>query len=149
LQPAGTRPVPPAAILPAAQIARGGGTHLKGGDQAMSDLERLKAAIIDFRNARDWAQFHDPKNLAAALSIEAAELQELFLWQPAAESHRPDDAGRQRAAEEAADIFIFLTYLCDALNIDLAAAVTAKIAANDRKYPVEKARGSRKKYTEL
>jgi len=115
----------------------------------LTDFERLKAAIIQFRDDRDWAQFHDPKNLAAALSIEAAEMQELFLWQSNDASRRPGAADRQRVAEEAADIFIFLTYLCHALNIDLLSAVERKIVINGEKYPVAKARGSSIKYTEL
>jgi dCTP diphosphatase len=115
----------------------------------MNDLQVIQKRIIDFRNARDWAQFHDPKNLAVALSIEAGELLENFLWKTTEQSKNLTDEELANVKHEIADIFIFLTYLSVAYKIDLLKEVEAKIAHNDSKYPVEKAKGSAKKYWEL
>jgi NTP pyrophosphatase (non-canonical NTP hydrolase) len=115
-------------------------------DDALSDIA---SKIIQFRDKRDWAQFHDPKNLAQALSIEAAELQEIFLWLTTEESRRLSADKLEQVQEEIADIFIYLTYLCHAFNIDLMAAVAHKLEMNASKYPVIKAKGNRRKYTNL
>jgi dCTP diphosphatase len=115
----------------------------------MADLEAIRKKIIAFRTERDWAQFHDPKNLAEALSIEAGELLENFLWKTTAQSRKLTAEELKNVKEELADIFIFLTYLCEEYKIDILAEVEKKIAMNEVKYPVEKARGSNKKYTEL
>ncbi len=115
----------------------------------MKELRAIQKKIIDFRNARDWAQFHDPKNLAEALSIEAGELLENFLWKTTEQSKNLTDKELANVKHEIADIFIFLTYLCEAYKIDLLKEVEAKIAHNDSKYPVEKAKGSSRKYTSL
>ncbi|MFM8415479.1 MAG: nucleotide pyrophosphohydrolase [Planctomycetota bacterium] len=114
-------------------------------------LADLVAAVARFRDDRDWAQFHTPKNLAAATAIEAAELQERFLWQTDAEVEHDlaDAAKRAGVAEEIADVVMFAMLLADRLGIDLAEAVVAKLAANERKYPVNLARGNARKYTEL
>jgi dCTP diphosphatase len=114
-------------------------------------LADLVAAVRRFRDERDWAQFHTPKNLAAAVAIEAAELQERFLWQTDAEVSRDlaDPAKLAGVAEELADVVMFAMLLADRLGIDLAEAITAKLAANERKYPVALARGNARKYTEL
>ena len=115
----------------------------------MSDLESIQKKILSFRNERDWAQFHDPKNLAEALSIEAGELLENFLWKTTEQSRNLTAEELKNVKEELADIFIFLTYLSEEYKIDLLAEVEKKIAMNEAKYPVEKAKGSNKKYTEL
>jgi NTP pyrophosphatase (non-canonical NTP hydrolase) len=109
------------------------------------------AAVCRFRDERDWAQFHTPKNLAAATAIEAAELQERFLWQTDAEVDRDlaDAAKKAGVADEIADVVMFAMLLADRLGIDLAEAVTAKLAANERKYPIALARGNARKYTEF
>ncbi len=112
-------------------------------------LNRLKEKIIRFRDERDWSQFHSPKNLSQALGIEAAELQEIFLWKTSDASRNPSEKERLGIREEVADIFIYLIYLCHALDIDLYAAVEDKIDANGKKYPIEKSKGSNKKYTEF
>jgi NTP pyrophosphatase (non-canonical NTP hydrolase) len=114
-------------------------------------LAEIVAAVCRFRDARDWAQFHTPKNLAAATAIEAAELQERFLWKTDAEVDQDlaDAAKQAGVAEEIADVVMFAMLLADRLGIDLAEAVTAKLAANERKYPVKLARGSARKYTDL
>lgn len=114
-------------------------------------LESLVAAVCRFRDDRDWAQFHTPKNLAAAIGIEAAELQERFLWKTDAEvdADAADPAKLAGVADEIADVVMFAMLLADRLGIDLADAITAKLAANGLKYPVDRARGSARKYTEL
>src|SRR3990172_6477316 len=115
----------------------------------MVDLESIQQKIILFRNERDWAQFHDPKNLAEALSIEAGELLESFLWKTTEQSRNLSPEELKNVKEELADIFIFLTYLSEEYKIDLFKEVENKIAQNAAKYPVEKARGSNRKYTAL
>ena len=118
---------------------------------ATATLADLVAAVAAFRDARDWAQFHTPKNLAAAVAIEAAELQERFLWKTEAEVSQDlvDPAKRSGVADEIADVVMFAMLLADRLGIDLAEAISAKLAANERKYPVELARGNARKCTEL
>jgi NTP pyrophosphatase (non-canonical NTP hydrolase) len=112
------------------------------------DLPSLTTRILAFREARDWAQFHTPRNLAASLSIEAAELLELFQWD--LEDAPPlDSARRERIAEELADIGIYALLLAHEAGIDLGRAIADKIDENERKYPVEKAKGRSTKYTEL
>lgn len=115
----------------------------------MSDLAAVQKKIIDFRNERDWAQFHDPKNLAEALSIEAGELLENFLWKTTEQSRNLTDEEFANVKHEIADIFIFLAYLCEEYNIDLLHEVECKLSLNEQKYPVHKAKGSNRKYTEL
>ena len=112
-------------------------------------MDSVIKKIIKFRDDRDWKQFHDPKNIAEAISIEAAELQEIFLWMTTEESRSLPDEKVQKVREEAADIFIFLTYLCNHFDIDILEAVKNKIEKNNRKYPVQKAKGSSKKYTDI
>ena len=112
----------------------------------MADLESIQKKIISFRNERDWAQFHDPKNLAEALSIEAGELLENFRWKTTEQSRNLSPEELKNVKEELSDIFIFLTYLSEEYRIDLFLEVENKIAHNAVKYPVEKAKGSAKKY---
>ncbi len=115
----------------------------------MADLASIQQKIIAFRNERDWAQFHDPKNLAEALSIEAGELLENFLWKTTEQSRNLSPEELKNIKEELADIFIFLTYLCEEYKIDLLKVVEKKIVLNETRYPIEKAKGSNKKYSEL
>lgn len=112
-------------------------------------LSVISKKVIQFRDARDWKQFHDPKNLAEAISIESAELLEKFLWTTTDKSYDMDNQNLENIKEEIADIMIFLIYLCNGLDIDLAQAVESKIEINEKKYPVEKAKGSSKKYKEF
>jgi dCTP diphosphatase len=115
----------------------------------MSDLDQLREKVRDFAAARDWDQFHSPKNLAMALSAEAGELLEVFQWLTEVQSARLDDAARAAASDEIADVLLYLVRLADTLGIDLLAEAQRKLAENERKYPVDKARGTAKKYTEL
>ncbi len=109
------------------------------------------AAVRAFRDAREWSQFHTPKHLAAALAIEAAELQECFLWKTDAEVETEMAGGPKRdaVAEEVADVLMFALLLADRLGLDVGQVIAAKLTANERKYPVALARGSARKYTEL
>ena len=115
----------------------------------MTELEALREQLRNFARERDWEQFHSPKNLAMALSVEAAELVELFQWLTEAQSMSLDGATRERADEEIADVLLYLVRLADRLGIDPLAAAQRKLAANARKYPVDKARGNARKYDEL
>jgi NTP pyrophosphatase (non-canonical NTP hydrolase) len=115
----------------------------------MADLASIQQKIIAFRNERDWAQFHDPKNLAEAISIEAGELLENFLWKTTDQSRNLSIEELKNVKEELADIFIFLSYLCDEYKIDLLCEVKKKLDINEAKYPINKAKGSSKKYTAL
>lgn len=118
--------------------------HVNAGVDSLADLrDRLRTFAAD----RDWDQFHRPKNLAIALVVEAAELLENFQWSK-------DDEGLDlgqlnRVSEEMADVLLYLVRLADKLDVDLVAASVRKIEVNAKKYPVEKARGSNKKYTDL
>ena len=111
--------------------------------------EKLRAKLLEFRSSREWEQFHDARNLSAALAIEASELQEIFLWAKDAELAQRTLDRRESIEHEIADIAILLTYLCHDLGIDLEKSIADKIALNDRKYPVEKSRGTSKKYDRL
>lgn len=114
----------------------------------MRDLEELKQRLRVFVAERDWDQFHSPKNLAMALSVEASELVELFQWLSEQQSAAPDEKLRQRAAEELADILWFLVRIADRLDIDLLAAAESKMVQNAEKYPAERVRGQSRKYDE-
>jgi NTP pyrophosphatase (non-canonical NTP hydrolase) len=114
----------------------------------MRDLEELRQRVREFVAERDWDRFHSPKNLALALSVEAAELVELFQWLTEEESVALDAVRRQRAAEELADVLWFLVRIADRLDIDLLEAAEAKLAQNAKKYPAERVRGKSKKYNE-
>lgn len=115
----------------------------------MPDLASTVQRIRAFRDARDWMQFHNPKNLACSIVIEAAELLEHFQWKTAAESETLIETKRAEISHEMADIAVYLLELADNLGIDLLAAIDEKMSLNEAKYPVEKAKGSAAKYTEL
>lgn len=109
-------------------------------------MREATKALIEFRDARDWKQFHDPKNLAAALGIEAAELNEVFLWKSTEESH---DVDINRVKEELADVLAYALLMAEAFDLDPQQIVLDKVKANAEKYPVEKAKGTAAKYSEL
>ena len=110
---------------------------------------KLRDELLDFRSAREWEQFHTPRNLVVAISIEAAELLEPFRWLSEDQVGEIVVKQRDAIADEIADIAILLSYLAHDLSIDIDAAVKSKIQANSIKYPVNKSRGSNKKYSEL
>jgi NTP pyrophosphatase (non-canonical NTP hydrolase) len=114
-----------------------------------AEHEELKRSLREFARDRDWGQFHSPKNLAAALSVEAGELLEHFQWLSEEDSRSLPDVKKLAVSQELADVFIYLLQLSDHLDIDLIDAAQAKIAANAEKYPVALAKGSMRKYTEL
>jgi NTP pyrophosphatase (non-canonical NTP hydrolase) len=115
---------------------------------AMRDLADLKQRLRVFVAERDWDQFHSPKNLAMALSVEASELVELFQWLTEAESAAPDAERRRRAADELADVLVYLVRIADRLDIDLLQAADEKLRSNAVKYPAERVRGQARKYDE-
>ena len=115
----------------------------------MTDMEKLRDAMREFARERDWDQFHSPKNLAMALSVEAAELLENFQWLTEEQSRRLDRKAQAAVRAEIADVLLYLVRLGDQLGIDPVAAAQRKLVENAQKYPVEKSRGNRKKYTEL
>lgn len=109
----------------------------------MTDLEELREAIVRFTRERDWDQFHNGKDLALALSIEAAELNEAFLWKQA------EEVNVEKVKEELADIFNYAILIADKYDLEIKQIVMDKLKRNAEKYPVEKAYGSAKKYDEL
>ena len=115
----------------------------------MNELEGLRDQLREFADARDWGQFHSPKNLAMALAAESGELLEIFQWLTEEQSRAPEAKAQAKATEEIADILLYLVRLGDQLGIDPVAAAQRKLVENARKYPVEKARGKATKYTEL
>ena len=106
-------------------------------------MEQLLQRLRQFRDDRDWGQFHNPKDLALALSIEASELLEAFLWKS------PEAADPEKVKEELADVLAYALLLSDAYGFDIQQIVIDKIERNEAKYPVEKSRGNAKKYNEL
>lgn len=112
----------------------------------MSEIEEITDELLKFRNERDWEQFHDSKNLATAIGIEAAELNELFLWKTIKES---EDVDKEKIKEELADILAFSLLLAEKHGFDVKKIVLDKIRKNADKYPVSKAKGTSKKYNEL
>ncbi|MGI9405537.1 MAG: nucleotide pyrophosphohydrolase [Hyphomicrobiaceae bacterium] len=120
-------------------------------DTPRPSLDELTRRLIAFRDARDWRQFHSLKDLIVSLNLEAAELMELTQWKAEADFERESQTPevQARLAEECADVLNYLLLIAERAGIDLAQAAAGKIAANEIKYPVEKARGTAKKYTEL
>lgn len=112
----------------------------------MDKLKKITESLLAFRDARDWKQFHTSKNLAAAISIEAAELNELFLWKTADESEKVD---RSKIADELADIMSYCILMADRHDLDVAEIILDKIKRNEGRYPVDKAKGNAAKYNEL
>jgi NTP pyrophosphatase (non-canonical NTP hydrolase) len=109
----------------------------------MTDNEAIIKELIKFRDERDWEQFHNPKDLALAISIEAGELLEVFLWKS------PEEANKEKVKEELADIFSYAFMLADKYGFDVKEIVLDKIKQNGKKYPADKAKGTAKKYNEL
>ena len=120
-------------------------------DDESTTLAQLKQFVREFRDRRDWRQFHNPKDLAIAISIESAELLEKFLWKDAKEVEEvsADLSKKEEIQEELADILLFCLSFTETTGIDLSQAIQAKLEKNETKYPADKARGTAKKYTEL
>ena len=112
-------------------------------------LDELAARLAEFARERDWDQFHAPKNLAMALAGEVGELLEHFQWLTEQQSRNLPEAKRVAVGEEIADVLLYLLRLADVLQIDVADATRRKLQLNAEKYPVERARGSMRKYNEL
>lgn len=112
----------------------------------MRTIDNIIKSLTDFRDARNWSQFHKTKDLAIALSVEAAELNELFLWKSDEQVEQTD---RERVAEELADVFAYAFLIAEKFNFDVEKIVKEKILKNGQKYPVEKSRNSARKYNEL
>lgn len=115
----------------------------------MADFETLTLELREFAAQRDWEQFHSPKNLAAALSVEAAEVLEHFQWLTEQESRSLPAEQRAELSLELADVLLYLLRLADRLDVDLLEAAKRKLAINAERYPADRARGSSRKYTEL
>jgi len=109
----------------------------------MKTIADLQAQVVAFTQERDWDQFHNPKDLAIALSLEASELLEAFLWK------KPEDAKVEKIKEELADVVNYALLIADKCDLDIYEIVVEKLRINAKKYPVEKAKGSAKKYSEL
>lgn len=109
----------------------------------MSEIQEILNELVNFRNEREWEQFHNSKDLALAISVEANELLELFLWKQA------EDADKEKIKDELADIFAFAFLLADKYEFDVRQIVLDKIKINAVKYPIDKAKGTAKKYNEL
>ena len=109
----------------------------------MNSWKELQTALLEFRNERDWEQFHNPKDLSLAISIEAAELNELFLWK------KSEEVIIDKLKEELADVFAYAFLLAEKNNLDVKTIVLDKIKTNGEKYPIDKAKGTAKKYNEL
>ena len=110
------------------------------------EMKNLHSSIIQFRDDRNWKQFHSLKDLLLGLNIECGELSELFLWKS---NEEIGNIPKEKVEHELADIFIFLNYISHHFNIDLEKAVVEKMKVNAEKYPVEKSFGSNKKYDQL
>ncbi len=112
-------------------------------------MENLKRDLRRFAEERDWGQFHSPKNLAAALTVEASELLEVFQWLTEDQSYKLSPKQMAQAREEVGDVFLYLLQLTDKLDIDMIAAARDKLATNAAKYPIDRAKGRSEKYTDL
>lgn len=109
----------------------------------MTENQEVIHQLVKFRNDRDWEQFHNPKDLALALSVESAELLELFLWK------KPEDANVEKVKEELADVLSYAFLLADKYNLNIKDIILDKIQKNAKKYPIDKSKGNAKKYNEL
>ena len=109
----------------------------------MSEIADITNKLIEFRDERDWLQFHNPKDIALAISVEAGELLELFLWK------QPEDVNKEKVKEELADVLVFAFFLANKYDLDIKKIILDKMQKNAKKYPIDKAKGTAKKYNEL
>jgi NTP pyrophosphatase (non-canonical NTP hydrolase) len=115
----------------------------------MDSISDITKRINEFRDARDWKQFHNPKDMALSISIEAAELMEQFQWKNEEECAEQIKKNREAVADEMADVAIYLFELADLMKMDLGREMLRKLGKNAVKYPVQKAKGSNRKYNDL
>lgn len=115
----------------------------------MPDITELQKLVVDFRDERDWGQFHNPKDMAISLALEAAEVLEHFQWKTSDEIKVHLKSKKHELSEELADVLYWVLLMAHDMDIDIAQSFSAKIEKNAAKYPVEKSKGSHKKYTEL
>lgn len=115
----------------------------------MSDIQRLTKIILKFRNARDWKQFHNPKDISMSLVLEATEVMEHFQWKNKEEIEEYVSAHKKEVGEELSDVLYWVLLMSHDLGIDIKQALEKKMIISNKKYPVKKAKGSHKKYTEL
>ena len=119
-----------------------------GDDGGMSDIEDLQKKIRTFNEERDWSQYHNTKDLALSVVLEAAELLEKYQWKSEKQIREYEELHKEEIGEEVADVIIYILNLSDKLGLNVKEIVEDKIEKNDKKYPVDKAKGSSKKYTE-
>ncbi len=119
-----------------------------GNNDSVQNFDELTLSLRKFAKDRDWDQFHSPKNISMALSVEVAEIAEHFQWLTEEQSQQLDDKVLAEVADEIADVQMYLIRLADKLGVDVLAAVEGKMKKNELKYPADKVRGSSKKYTE-
>jgi NTP pyrophosphatase (non-canonical NTP hydrolase) len=115
---------------------------------SISSIDELAKRLREFAAERDWEQFHSPKNISMALSVEVAEIVEHFQWMTEQQSRELSGDQKLETSQELADAFIYLVRLADQLNIDLLDAADKKLQVNETKYPADRVRGSSKKYTD-
>jgi len=115
----------------------------------MSDIKKLTQKVVEFRDARDWKQFHNPKDLALSLTLEAAEVLEKFQWKSEKEIEEYIKTNREDIGEELSDVLYWVLLASHDMNIDIVDAFEKKLEQNKKKYPIEKAKGRKDKYTEL
>ena len=115
----------------------------------MADTKKIIKKILEFRDARDWKQFHNPKDLAISLSLEASEVLEHFQWKSKEEIEKYIKTNKNEIGEELADVFYWVLLLANDLNINIENAFELKMKKNAKKYPIKKAKGKHSKYTEL
>ena len=115
----------------------------------MSEIKKLTKKIVKFRNDRDWKQFHNPKDIALSLILEAAELLEHFQWKNQEEIEKYIKTNKKDIGDELADILYWVLLMCNDLEIDISRALEKKIEKNERKYPIDRARGKHTKYNKL
>lgn len=120
----------------------------KSFNPSISEIQQLTLSIREFVDERDWEQFHSPKNLAMAISVEVAELVEIFQWMTELQSQNLNQKQKQAVEEEVADVMTYLIRLSDRLDIDLVRAVERKLVISRKKYPAELVRGRSQKYSE-
>lgn len=118
-------------------------------EKQILNLGQIQKKMANFAQEREWQQFHSPKNISMALTVESSELMEIFQWMSEEDSKNPDTKTREKIKEEVADVLLYTFRLADLLNINIEEVISKKMEKNARNYPIEKSKGNSKKYTEL